>query len=153
MSNLLVQKKTVLVVSNNNSAVENVAEKLEKEGLGFLVAQLGSVKNKEAFVESQSGCYPNMEEWYLDNSKEVRKIAKDSLAAVSLGFDGQTRLAQLKAEYDALVTEKKYDEKLKMASGFDNDWLSEKHSSKIMKLLNLCKIMQEHGKNLLYCLL
>ncbi|ADK95769.1 AAA domain-containing protein [Prevotella melaninogenica] len=153
VSNLLVQKKTVLVVSNNNSAVENVAEKLEKEGLGFLVAQLGSVKNKEAFVESQSGCYPNMEEWYLDNSKEVRKIAKDSLAAVSLGFDGQTRLAQLKAEYDALVTEKKYDEKLKMASGFDNDWLSEKHSSKIMKLLNLCKIMQEHGKtpSLLFC--
>ena len=154
VSNLLVQKKTVLVVSNNNSAVENVAEKLEKEGLGFLVAQLGSVKNKEAFVESQSGCYPNMEEWYLDNSKEVRKIAKDSLAAVSLGFDGQTRLAQLKAEYDALVTEKKYDEMLKVAVGLDTEWLSTKHSFKIMKLLNLCKMMQEQGisPNLWFCL-
>ena len=40
VSNLLVQKKTVLVVSNNNSAVENVAEKLEKEGLGFLVCSV-----------------------------------------------------------------------------------------------------------------
>ena len=38
IANLLLEKKSVLVVSNNNSAVENVAEKLEGEGLGFFVA-------------------------------------------------------------------------------------------------------------------
>lgn len=154
VSNLLVQKKSILVVSNNNSAVENVAEKLEKEGLGFLVAQLGSVRNKEKFVEVQTGCYPNMEEWHLDNLKGVRKLAKESLTAVSLGFTGQTRLAQLNAEYDALITEKKYDEMLKVAVGLDNEWLSTKHSFKIMKLLNLCKMMQEQGisPNLWFCL-
>ena len=154
VSNLLVQKKSILVVSNNNSAVENVAEKLEKEGLGFLVAQLGSVRNKEKFVEVQTGCYPNMEEWHLDNSKEVRKLVKESLTAVSSGFNGQTRLAQLKAEYDALITEKKYDEMLKVAVDSDNEWLSTKHSLKIMKLLNLCKMMQEQGisPNLWFCL-
>ena len=37
IANLLMDQKTVLVVSNNNSAVENVAEKLTAEGLGFLV--------------------------------------------------------------------------------------------------------------------
>ncbi|QUB63672.1 AAA family ATPase [Prevotella melaninogenica] len=154
VSNLLVQKKSILVVSNNNSAVENVAEKLEKEGLGFLVAQLGSVRNKERFVELQTGCYPNMEEWHLDNSKEVRKLAKESLTAVSLGFTGRTRLALLKAEYDALITEKKYDEMLKVGVDLDNEWLSTKHSFKIMKLLNLCKMMQEQGisPNLWFCL-
>lgn len=154
VSNLLVQKKSILVVSNNNSAVENVAEKLEKEGLGFLVAQLGSVRNKEKFVEVQTGCYPNMEEWYLDNLKGVRKLAKESLTAVSLGFTGQTRLALLKAEYDALITEKKYDEMLKVAVDLDNEWLRTKHSFKIMKLLNLCKMMQEQGisPNLWFCL-
>ncbi len=154
VSNLLVQKKSILVVSNNNSAVENVAEKLEKEGLGFLVAQLGSVRNKEKFVEVQTGCYPNMEEWHLDNLKGVRKLAKESLTAVSLGFTGQTRLALLKAEYDALITEKKYDEMLKVAVDLDNEWLSTKHSFKIMKLLNLCKMMQEQGisPNLWFCL-
>lgn len=153
VSNLLVQKKSILVVSNNNSAVENVAEKLEKEGLGFLVAQLGSVRNKEKFVEVQTGCYPNMEEWHLDNSKEVRKLAKESLTAVSLGFTGRTRLALLKAEYDALITEKKYDEMLKVGVDLDNEWLSTKHSFKIMKLLNLCKMMQEQGisPNLWFC--
>lgn len=154
VSNLLVQKKSILVVSNNNSAVENVAEKLEKEGLGFLVAQLGSVRNKEKFVEVQTGCYPNMEEWHLDNLKGVRKLAKESLTAVSLGFTGQTRLALLKAEYDALITEKKYDEMLKVAVDLDNEWLRTKHSFKIMKLLNLCKMMQEQGisPNLWFCL-
>ena len=154
VSNLLVQKKSILVVSNNNSAVENVVEKLEKEGLGFLVAQLGSVRNKEKFVEVQTGCYPNMEEWHLDNLKGVRKLAKESLTAVSLGFTGQTRLALLKAEYDALITEKKYDEMLKVAVDLDNEWLSTKHSFKIMKLLNLCKMMQEQGisPNLWFCL-
>lgn len=154
VSNLLVQKKSILVVSNNNSAVENVAEKLEKEGLGFLVAQLGSVRNKERFVEAQTGCYPNMEEWHLDNSKEVRKLAKESLTTVSLGFTGRTRLALLKAEYDALITEKKYDEMLKVAVDLDNEWLSTKNSFKIMKLLNLCKMMQEQGisPNLWFCL-
>ena len=154
VSNLLVQKKSILVVSNNNSAVENVAEKLEKEGLGFLVAQLGSVRNKERFVEVQTGCYPNMEEWHLDNLKGVKKLAKESLTAVSLGFTGQTRLALLKAEYDALITEKKYDEMLKVAVDLDNEWLSTKHSFKIMKLLNLCKMMQEQGisPNLWFCL-
>lgn len=154
VSNLLVQKKSILVVSNNNSAVKNVAEKLEKEGLGFLVAQLGSVRNKERFVEVQTGCYPNMEEWHLDNLKGVRKLAKESLTAVSLGFTGQTRLALLKAEYDALITEKKYDQMLKVAVDLDNEWLSTKHSFKIMKLLNLCKMMQEQGvsPNLWFCL-
>lgn len=154
VSNLLVQKKSILVVSNNNSAVENVAEKLEKEGLGFLVAQLGSVRNKEKFVEVQTGCYPNMEEWHLDNLKGVRKLAKESLTAVSLGFTEQTRLALLKAKYDALITEKKYDEMLKVAVDLDNEWLSTKHSFKIMKLLNLCKMMQEQGisPNLWFCL-
>lgn len=154
VSNLLVQKKSILVVSNNNSAVENVAEKLEKEGLGFLVAQLGSVRNKERFVEVQTGCYPNMEEWHLDNLKGVKKLAKESLTAVSLGFTGQIRLVLLKAEYDALITEKKYDEMLKVAVDLDNEWLSTKHSFKIMKLLNLCKMMQEQGisPNLWFCL-
>lgn len=61
IANLLMGNKTVLVVSNNNSAVDNVAEKLSAEGLGFIVAKLGSVQNKEAFIANQSD-YPTMDE-------------------------------------------------------------------------------------------
>lgn len=60
IANLLMAGKTVLVVSNNNSAVENVQEKLQGEGLGFIVAKLGSVKNKESFIANQTGC-PDMD--------------------------------------------------------------------------------------------
>ena len=35
IANLLLAGKTILVVSNNNSAVENIAEKLQREGLGL----------------------------------------------------------------------------------------------------------------------
>ena len=38
IANILLQKKTVLVVSNNNSATTNVLEKLYKYGFGFIVA-------------------------------------------------------------------------------------------------------------------
>ena len=65
IANLLMKGKTVLVVSNNNSAVENVAEKLNGEGLGFLAAQLGSVQNKETFIANQPE-YPAMTDWKID---------------------------------------------------------------------------------------
>ena len=43
LANLLVQNRTIEIVSNNNSATENVLEKLAspKYGLDFLVAPLG----------------------------------------------------------------------------------------------------------------
>ncbi len=46
IANLLVTGKTVQIVSNNNSAIENVKEKLEspKYNLGFIVAMLGKGK-------------------------------------------------------------------------------------------------------------
>lgn len=62
IANLLLADKTVLVVSNNNSAVENVAEKLAEESLDFIVAKLGSVQNKEAFIANHPD-YPDMSGW------------------------------------------------------------------------------------------
>ena len=51
IANLLVDGKTVQVVSNNNSATANVFEKLasSKYGMDFLVAPLGRDKNKKEF--------------------------------------------------------------------------------------------------------
>ena len=52
IANILMQGKTVQIVSNNNSATENVYEKLSspKYNLGFIAATLGSSKNKKTFV-------------------------------------------------------------------------------------------------------
>lgn len=38
IANLLLSGKTILIVSNNNSAVENIADKLHREGLDFIIA-------------------------------------------------------------------------------------------------------------------
>lgn len=52
IANILMQGKSVQVVSNNNSATDNVYEKLAspKYGMGFLVAALGNSKNKQTFI-------------------------------------------------------------------------------------------------------
>ena len=47
IANILVRGKTVQIVSNNNSAIVNVLEKLSKYDMGFIVALLGSTANKE----------------------------------------------------------------------------------------------------------
>ncbi len=141
IANLLAKGKTILVVSNNNSAVENVAEKLAKEDLGFLVAKLGSVKNKEEFIASQSA-YSDMSEWIIKESQAIRKLAQDSLQNVSKGFEGQLRQASLKAEYDALLTEMRYNDMLNLCAS-DNEWFCGKPLEKLTKLLNRYKMVVE----------
>lgn len=144
IANLLVIGKTVLVVSNNNSAVENVAEKLEGEGLGFIVAKLGSVKNKETFIANQQEI-PNNTDWKLDDSVTVKKVASDALQSVTKGFNGQLRKARLNAEYDALLKEAAYNEMLPSHSSCTG-WLNEKSSKKLMSLLNIYKMVMEQGQ-------
>lgn len=140
IANLLIAGKTVLVVSNNNSAVNNVAEKLEHEGLGFIVAKLGSVQKKEEFVASQQPL-PDMSSWHIDASSSVKQWVKDALNNVSQGFSAQLRQAELRAEYDALLKEATYNEKL-ATNSIDCDWLYSKSSSKIMELLSYYQIRQ-----------
>lgn len=82
IANLLVQKQSMLIASPNNEATKNIFDKLEKEGLGFLVATLGNKKNAEAFVKTQDTKkqYPaSLKNWHL--SKEKRKTLTDSVAA------------------------------------------------------------------------
>lgn len=140
IANLLIAGKTVLVVSNNNSAVNNVAEKLEQEGLGFIVAKLGSVQKKEEFVAGQQPL-PHMSSWHIDASSSVKQWVKDALNNVSQGFSAQLRQAELRAEYDALLKEATYNEKL-ATNSIDCDWLYSKSSSKIMELLSYYQIRQ-----------
>ena len=140
IANLLIVGKTVLVVSNNNSAVNNVAEKLEREGLGFIVAKLGSVEKKEEFVADQQPL-PDMSSWHIDASSSVKQWVKDALNNVSQGFSAQLRQAELKAEYAALLKEATYNEKL-ATNSIDCDWLYSKSSSKIMELLGYYQIRQ-----------
>lgn len=147
ISNLLMANKSVLVVSNNNSAVMNVAEKLEQLGLGFLVAKLGRSENKKVFIEEQLKDYPDMSSWQLCNADDVTRQAHEALETLTRGFDGQIRSAQLKAEHDALVTEQKYNDLLNNTPSDEYHWLLSKPSKGLIKLLSLCSMMQEQKRS------
>ncbi|WP_433193992.1 AAA domain-containing protein [Nocardia sp. CA-107356] len=51
---LLDESKTVAVVSSNNAAVDNVREKLDGVGIGYVVANLGRSEKRRQFLSAQS---------------------------------------------------------------------------------------------------
>ena len=112
IANLLIRGKTIQVVSNNNSATQNVLEKLAspKYNMGFLVATLGKRENKQAFIDGQNGLYPSMEGWERTPTElfalqtRVADLSKD----VAEHFGKQERLAIAKQELDALEVETQY---------------------------------------------
>ena len=54
IANAVMNGQSVAVVSNNNSTTQNVYEKLEKNGIGFIAALLGNRENREKFIDLQS---------------------------------------------------------------------------------------------------
>lgn len=143
IANLLMDGKTVLVVSNNNSAVDNVEEKLSGVGLGFIIAKLGSKQNKELFIANQSK-YPKMDDWILKDVAIDKGRVICSLDVLSKYFESQLRRAVLKAEYDTLRKEQRYNE-LFQQNIFNRKWLEKRTSSKLMRLLHLYRMIIERG--------
>ena len=68
-----MEGKTVQIVSNNNSATENIFDKLSsnKYNLGFIVATLGNQKNKKIFIENQEINYPDFSSWKINEDPTV----------------------------------------------------------------------------------
>ena len=116
IANLLIQDKTVLVVSNNNSAIENVYEKLSslKYNLGFIVAPLGKSDNISDFLKNQTEDYPSgIESWKIEQDERVLldNLVK-SFDELKLLFDYQEKEADLKHELNEIETEYKHFSKI-----------------------------------------
>ncbi|MBR0038384.1 MAG: AAA family ATPase [Lachnospiraceae bacterium] len=114
IANLIVNNKTVMVVSNNNSATLNILEKLSKEeyGMDFIVASLGSSSNKKDFIKSQSGKYPNFSTW---NSHSEKRVSLEEISQISEKlqylYQIQKEIAKLKEKkYEIQVEQKHFDE-------------------------------------------
>ncbi|MCQ2210334.1 MAG: AAA domain-containing protein [Paludibacteraceae bacterium] len=86
IANLVMQQKTVLVVSNNNSATKNVLEKLEKNNFGFFAAALGSNENKASFIKNQQTIPDELQNWKC--SKESIKKQRDILTSIKKQLEG-----------------------------------------------------------------
>lgn len=107
IANVVLNHKSVAVVSNNNSATLNVAEKLGKKGFSFLTAFLGSLENKERFLEDQSGTYPDMSDWELGPEQEtglsesVRTLSEE----LNDKLNKKNRIAEIEQEFNQLQPE------------------------------------------------
>lgn len=100
IANILLRNQTVMVVSNNNSATTNVLEKLQKYGIGFIVAPLGRRENKEHFIENQPTIPQELYSWELSPTDRTKTKQEASLALskVQNVFSLQEELAECKQE-------------------------------------------------------
>lgn len=109
ISNILVRGKTVQVVSNNNSAIENVSEKLYAYNISFVSAFLGKMENKDDFIYSQTGEYPDFKGWNYGSDKNALSETVYTLSEKAhKNFEYNEELALLKQEKARLETEYKY---------------------------------------------
>jgi len=108
VANIIARKQTVLIVSNNNSAVENVKEKLDKEGLGFIVAELGKSDNRNDFIKSGQTPYPTMSDWQDDKAKDTLNIIDSVSKKLQEIFEKQNLLAKDKQELAAIEIESEH---------------------------------------------
>ena len=115
VANIILQGKTVMVVSNNNSAIENVHEKMERYNRGFITALLGSRANKNAFIASQETeklIPADIEQWHTIEADKTDYLHKLDCQSKSLAdvFAKQEQLALIHQELDALKVEQTHFE-------------------------------------------
>ena len=112
IANVVRSGKTVAVVSNNNSATRNVVEKLEKKNSAFLTAFLGSLANKERFLDAQTGAYPNMSDWEMPPEEQQQLDRETTALSKELNemLNAKNRIAEIEQEFLRLNPEQHYFE-------------------------------------------
>ena len=137
IANVVRSGQTVAVVSNNNSATHNVAEKLEKKNAAFLTAFLGSLANKQKFLEGQTGSYPDMSDWEIP-PEERQQLDQETTALskeLSEMLDAKNRIAEIEQEFLHLNPEQHYfEEYYATYSNTPTENLDKLSSQKILSL-------------------
>ena len=114
IANLIIQGKTIQVISNNNSAIDNVLEKMAapQYGVDFIAARLGNNENKEVFIENQTGSYPDLSAWVNNeySTPEVLSALQKKLPRLLEVFKDKNLLAELRQKLYAIQLEQKHYE-------------------------------------------
>ena len=143
IANLLVLGKSVLVVSNNNAATQNVLDKLSAPGieLDFLVAPLGSRDNKAAFLEEQPRIPPGLAAHRLDQPAlaEKRQRIDHLVKTAEDAYRTQADLAQARQQLSELELETKYHENAEQVSADTGKRARAVSSETLLRLLLECE--------------
>ena len=134
IANIVNSGRNCAVISNNNTAIENVFEKLEEEKLAFLAARLGNKSNVEEFFEKNgqelladfldiNRTPPTEKELkHMDVlSQTIRKIQEVEVETAVL----ESQLIELQHEkrYYGLVTDTLSDLKVSLSSSTCLSWI------------------------------
>ena len=146
IANILLQGKTVMVVSNNNSATENVLEKLQKYGFGFIVAPLGRRENKENFILNQPAISQDLPTWIIEPErvKLLKQGATSAHSSMRKVFAMQEELATLRLEKKAVELEWQH---FKSDNGIDDETYHAKRSVKSKRLMKLWLQFQSRAED------
>lgn len=154
IANIVMQGKTVQIVSNNNSATENVYEKLasSKYNLGFIAAMLGKSENKKAFILQQDANYPDFSSWRVnDDLVLLQRDVKEKSIKLKDTFDKQEELANLKQEQAQLLTELEYFNQYVQTLDVNVDSINVKrqlNAKRWMELWQECQMFSEANKKI-----
>ena len=113
IANVVGRGGSVAVVSNNNSAIKNVKEKLEKYQYGFLTAELGKRENREEFILSGQTAYPDYVrgKYYAQSVVQARQEAANIENRLISMFERQNRRAELQQQVADILREQTYFDK------------------------------------------
>jgi superfamily I DNA and/or RNA helicase len=113
IANVVARGQSVAIVSGNNSATENVQEKLEEYGFGFMTSLLGNYQKRKDFFEKNQLEIPDISGWKIDEEERANSTIHLRKISVELKIllEDQREMAKLKEELSKLKVEQKYFEK------------------------------------------
>ena len=136
ISNLIIQGKSIAVISANNTAIENIENKLKKNGYETLYASLGNGDRKAEF-------FKKITESNLFHDTNITEVPLEKLKFLSKLFEHENKSKILKEEIEAIKLEQQYYEKFNRQSLIDVDKYKFKNSQ---SLINYVTKYQEDTK-------
>lgn len=139
----IMQDKTIAIVSNNNSAISNIKEKLEKQWYDFFISMLGKKENKDKFFSN----LPKIKKYEID--KEIWDYSS-KLEEISVLMDLKNEKKKLDLELSDYILEQEHFEnyfnKQKIVEIFKLP-LWAKSSNKLMQFLAENSIKSKYWSN------
>lgn len=110
IANVIYRGCTVAIVSGNNSATQNVYEKLEKAGYGFLAALLGNTQKQKDFFATPSQNLEDTAPWiHQETAPDVSALSSIlSLEKLDHQLYLQNEGAQMREKKNRLLTEQQH---------------------------------------------
>lgn len=148
IANAVINNKTVAVVSNNNSATDNVYEKLQKDGFDFIAAPLGKSDNKKEFINRKQSNYPELVGYVCDSEKldNLKQDVTKLQVELKEMLNDKNTIAYLKARLSEYKVEKQYFDEFYKETCNNKLQVNNVEKLKSKQLLNLwneCQMFSE----------